>query len=110
MNSARILASVLWAGAVLVKGQGLRLIVRGARAAGHPDQSRLVVKGFRRMILGGGLICFGLGSWLDVTALHVVGVVFLAEEAVETQIMTWALRRQRRRSEARPPGKGTDSC
>ena len=74
MEPTRIAAVLLWLAAGLVDLWGLRLIVRGARAAGHPDQSRWVIKGFRRLILGGGLICFGLGLWLDNNALHLLGV------------------------------------
>lgn len=100
MDPLRILALVLWAGAAVVDVIGLRLIVSGARAAGHPDQSRRVIGGFRRLILAGGLTSFGLGFWLENTALHVLGAVFLFEEIIETQIMTWAVKRQRHRDGA----------
>jgi hypothetical protein len=103
------LAVVLWLAAALVDAVGVRLIVRGARAAGRPDQSLTVIRGFRRLILGGGLICFGLGFWFGMGALHLLGAVFLAEEAVETQIMKWAAGRRGRRTGAREPG-GDDSC
>ena len=41
----------------------------------------------------------GVGFWLaaaavDARGLRLPGAVFLAEEAVETQIMTWAARRR----------------
>jgi hypothetical protein len=94
MPLAKILALVLWAGYLVLTVIGFRLIVRGARAAGAPDQSRTVVKGFRRLILGAGLGLFGLGFWLDNKLLHVAGAVFLFEEAIETGVMTLALKRK----------------
>lgn len=110
MAYPHILAVVLWAAAAAVDVVGVRLLVRGARSAGHPDQSRRVVKGFRRLILGGGLICFGQGLWLDKTALHAVGLVFLGEELVETQLMTWAVRRRGCAATTEPSGDDADSC
>lgn len=94
MSLVQVLAIVLWVAAVVVDIVGFRLIVRGAQAAGHPDQSRMVVKGFRRLILGGGLVLFGLGFWLDNHLLHIAGAVFLFEEAIETGVMTLALKRK----------------
>jgi hypothetical protein len=94
MTMVRILALLLWVGYVALTVVGFRLIVRGAQAAGHPDQSRTVVKGFRRLILGAGLGLFGLGFWLDNHLLHIIGAVFLFEEAIETGVMTLALKRK----------------
>ena len=94
MTIVRLVALLCWTVAGIVDFVGLRLIVRGAGAAGHPDQSRIVVMGFRRLILGGGLICFGLGFWFDNYLLHLIGAVFLLEEAVETGLMMTVLKRK----------------
>jgi hypothetical protein len=94
MTLDRLVALFCWTIAGVVDFIGLRLIVRGAGADGHPDQSRMVVRGFRRLILGGGLICFGLGFWFDNHLLHLIGVVFLLEEAVETGLMMTVLKRK----------------
>ena len=97
------LAVVLFAAALALNIIGLRWIVRGARAAGHPDQSRMVVRGFRRLIMGGGLISFGLGFLLGNSWLHWLGAVFLCEEAIETGVMLLALRRGRTRHQKGDP-------
>lgn len=97
------LAVAFFAAALALNIVGFRWIARGAQAAGHPDQSRLVVRGFRRLIMGCGLICFGLGFLLGNNWLHWIGAVFLCEEAIETGVMLLALRRGRPRHQKGDP-------
>jgi hypothetical protein len=87
-----LLLGALW---LLFTIFGVRRIVKGARAAGDPQQSLIVIQGFRRLILGGGFLCFSLGFALEENWLHLLGAVFLLEELVETQLMRWAASRER---------------
>lgn len=96
MELNQALAIVLFAAALGLNIVGFRLIVKVAGAGGDPNQSRIVVRGFRRIILAGGLICFGLGFLLHNKYLHWIGAIFLLEEAVETGFMAWALKRQQK--------------
>jgi len=96
MEWEQALAIVLFAIALGLNIVGYGLIVKGARAAGDPNQSRTVVRGFRRVILAGAFICFGLGLLLHNKYLHWIGAIFLFEEAIETGLMTFVLKKQQK--------------
>lgn len=74
-------------------------LVRGVRnfRAGYAadDGSLRVVRGIRGGILFAGLTCIGCGLALQVSWPIWFGLVFLAEEILETGIMVLALRSHR---------------
>ena len=81
------LALVLAVLAVVVNVQGWRTFLLGIRDPDHPDQSRRVILGFRNWILSLSLIAFAGGLWARETWPLILGVVFLAEELLETGTM-----------------------
>jgi len=72
--------------------RGLRLYRQGATSAGHPHQSRWVIRGIRDWILCSALLSFAIGLWFRSTPALVFGLVFVGEEIVETGVMLLALR------------------
>ena len=72
--------------------RGIRQVVAGAKAAGDPDQSSMVIAGFRTGILGIGLLCLGVALWRWSAPWALFAAIFLFEEFVETTVQSLAAR------------------
>lgn len=81
--------------AVVLTVRGIRHSARSFRSPGHEKQSQWMIRGIRDHILAIGLMCFAVGLWRWSAPWLLFGLVFLAEEIVETGIMLIALRRRR---------------
>ena len=88
------LAVVLLALAVLFHIRGWIHFRMGMRNAGSPDQSRLVIRGFRAWILAAGFLSFAAGVYLHDGRWIAFALIFLFEEIVETGIMLLATKRR----------------
>lgn len=92
-----ILIILLLAGAVAAAVRGARLLSSGLRDPDHPDQTLRVVRGMRGGIIAIALICLALGVHFSNRFLLIFGAIFLGEELLETGIMIFALRLQRKK-------------
>jgi len=88
-----LLAAVMVGAAAVAYVRGTRSFARGVRDPDHPRQTMRVVRGFRGWILGGGFLFLAGGLVFHATWPVLFGLVFLAEELVETGVMLAALRR-----------------
>lgn len=90
----RALAIALLAAAIAFHIRGWIHFRRGMALAGHPDQSRLVIRGFRGWILAAGFLSFAAGVHYDDGKWIAFALIFLFEEIIETGIMLLATRRR----------------
>lgn len=87
------LASLCLVFAIWAYWRGVRSFWTGFRNPDHPDQSLLVVRGFRGAIVATALLFVGGGLHWGATWAVLFGLVFVGEELVETGIMIFALKR-----------------
>ena len=92
-----ILIVLLLAGAAAVAVRGTRLFSLGLRDPDHPDQTLRVVRGMRGGIIAIALIFLALGVHFSNRLLLIFGAIFLGEELLETGIMIFVLRLQRKK-------------
>ncbi|HSG99508.1 MAG TPA: hypothetical protein VLB27_05635 [candidate division Zixibacteria bacterium] len=103
---SEFLAALCLPCAVWAYWRGVRSFWTGFRNPDHPDQSLLVVKGFRGAIVATALLFIGGGLYWSATWAVLFGLVFVGEELFETGIMMFALKRgarQRSRNGASSP-------
>ena len=77
----------LWAGV-----RGVRLLIRGLRAANDPHGALWVIRGLRGLIVWICLTGLALGAVLEETWLLVVAGLWLLEEIYETGVLALILR------------------
>ena len=92
--AVRVLAIALLAAAILFHVRGWVHFRRGLARAGHADQSRLVIRGFRGWILAAGFLSFAAGVHYHDGKWIAFALVFLFEEIIETGVMLLATRRR----------------
>lgn len=88
------LAASCLALALVQDWRGIVHFRRSGRHVGDPEQSRLVIRGFRALILSAGFASFAAGIWLHDGRWIAFGLIFLFEEIIETGVMLLAMRRR----------------
>ncbi|HEU5192393.1 MAG TPA: hypothetical protein VFX14_22125 [Methylomirabilota bacterium] len=87
-----LLAGLAAAGGIWAATRGIRLIVRGLRAAGEDDGALWLIRGLRSLIVGICLGCAALGAAFDEVWLLVFAGLWLLEEIYETGVLASILR------------------
>ena len=87
-----LLAGLAALGGIWAAARGVRLIVRGLRAAGEDDGALWLIRGLRSLIIGICLGCAALGAVFDEVWLLVFAGLWLLEEIYETGVLASILR------------------
>lgn len=67
---------------------------RGITKTEHPHTTIWTIRGIRGFIIALAMLCFAIGLFFKTDWLMYFGLVFLAEEILETSIMVLAAKKQ----------------
>jgi len=93
---SQIAAGVLVTVAAASLWRGARLLRKGLTEPDHPDQTLRVIKGMRGGIVAVALAVLAGWALTGERWLLIFALIFLGEELLETGIMLFALRMERR--------------